>query len=165
MFAAGAFPVMVAAAGVIPPVIVMLNDLLLVIPSESVTVTVNVVGSPAVVGVFWMSPVASMVRPAGRDPEVMLHVSGSVPPVAANCCEYGELTTPPGNGLAVVMDGAAFTRIVADVLVTVFGPESVTLTVNVNVPGEPLTVPLISPLVEFSDKPVGSAPLAIVYEP
>jgi hypothetical protein len=38
---------------------------------------------PAVVGVPLMTPVAgSMDRPAGREPELMDHVSGGVPPEA-----------------------------------------------------------------------------------
>jgi hypothetical protein len=50
---------------------------------ESVAVTVRVV-VPEVVGVPVMEPVAgARLSPAGRDPEVMDHVTGAVPPVDA----------------------------------------------------------------------------------
>jgi hypothetical protein len=53
-------------------------------PAASITWTVKFEG-PAVVGVPVIAPLAPVrVRPAGSAPEVMDHVSGVVPPVAAS---------------------------------------------------------------------------------
>jgi hypothetical protein len=53
---------------------------------ESVTFTVKV-EEPAVVGVPEIVPVVESVKPAGKDPELMLQEYGAVPPVAASVVE------------------------------------------------------------------------------
>jgi hypothetical protein len=53
---------------------------------ESVTFTVKVV-EPAVVGVPEIVPLVERVKPAGKDPELMLQEYGVVPPVAASVVE------------------------------------------------------------------------------
>jgi hypothetical protein len=53
---------------------------------ESVTLTVKV-EDPAVVGVPEIVPLVERLKPAGKDPELMLQEYGAVPPVAANVVE------------------------------------------------------------------------------
>ncbi len=62
--------------------------------SESVTLTVK--GKvPKDVGVPEMTPVEVLrVSPGGREPALIDHVYGFVPPVAVSVAEYGVLTLP-----------------------------------------------------------------------
>ena len=69
-----------------------------------------------------------------------------------------ERKLPPsgeGQGGRTMKSHAAVT------LVALLAVESLTLSVNVNTPAGAPTVPLISPVEEFSMRPAGSAPLAI----
>jgi hypothetical protein len=77
-----------------------------VAPPVSVTLKVSE-AVPAAVGVPAMTPVEELSEsPAGRVPDVMLQVSGDVPPLAANVCEYGVPTLPAAR-LGVVIARAA----------------------------------------------------------
>ena len=50
-----------------------------------------------------------------------------------------------------------------NVLFTVFEPESVADIVTVYEPADPVGVPVIAPVEEFKDNPVGNAPDTIAY--
>ena len=81
-----------------------------------------------------------------------------MPPVAANCCEYGALAVPVFSGLVVVMVSVASTvsEKVAD---AVFCAESVTVTTMLNVPAA-VGAPEIRPAVERLSPAGNDEPLA-----
>jgi hypothetical protein len=66
---------------------------------------------PAVVGVPEITPVlAANVNPGGKMPELMLHVYGAVPLVAARVAEYPAPVIAPGKLLVTTLTtDAAFT--------------------------------------------------------
>ena len=69
--------------------------------SVSRMVTVKV---PALFGVPLMAPVAEFsVRPLGKAPLLTDQLYGSLPPAAANHCEYVAPAVPLGSGDAVTM--------------------------------------------------------------
>ena len=99
----------------------------------------------------------SNIRPAGREPPLILQVTGEVPPVTVSAWLYERPTTPftrlvvriLGGGLMVI---GRFFETVAPV------PVSVSVTATEKLPvteGEGVLV--IAPLV-LSDKPAGSPP-------
>ena len=81
-----------------------------------------------------------------------------MPPVAANCCEYGALAVPVFSGLAVVIASVASTvsEKVAD---AVFCAESATVTTMLNVPAA-VGAPEIRPAVERLSPAGNDEPLA-----
>ena len=72
-------------------------------PVASVNVTKNTLG-PFDAGVPEMTPVAEFsCNPGGSVPEEIDQVYGVAPPEPASVCEYGTPTTPPGNGVDVIV--------------------------------------------------------------
>ena len=102
-----------------------------------------------------MIPVdAARLKPAGKVPTDIVHVTGETAPDAARVAEYDEPAMALGN-VSVVITGLELTMI-CNGCVSVSPAPSSTLTVNWNVPrlvGVPLMVP---PLL--SESPPGSAP-------
>ena len=135
--------------------IVRLNALLTLIRLASVTLAVNE-EAPATLGVPLKVPSLARFSPVGSVPLATIHESGSVPVgLAVSVCEYIFPVIPPGSGLDVVITGAALTTIEYGwlaVLYKIFG---------VNVPEDPETVPLKSPVVGFSVRPPGSVPVDV----
>ncbi len=150
--------------GVTAAAIVMLSDLVAVCTVgavESVTSTEKLV-VPEAVGVPDMVPVdAFKVSPAGRAPEFIDQTKGVVPPLAARVALYAVPCCPLGSEAVVILIGvaAAATAMLKDfVAVCLVGAvESVTLTVNVNVP-EAVGVPLTCPVAVFRFSPAGRTP-------
>jgi len=129
---------------------------------ESVAVTLAVV-VPAIVGVPVIEQFALSVRPAGIVlPAARAQVYGPVPPLTPTEPVYGTLIVPLG--------GEVIVRVVAALIVidsgpvTVFGgvPESVALTVTVDVPAA-VGVPLTRQFAP-SMRPAGSASAVIAQE-
>ena len=104
--------------------------------------------------------------PGGSEPAAKENVYGGTPPLAVN--PNGTTGTPAGEGAktgAVIESGASegFTGRLSSAAVTATLPtESVTETVNVNVP-EVVGVPEITPVTAEIDRPGGRAPLAILH--
>jgi hypothetical protein len=123
----------------------------------SVTVTVTV-DEPAAVGVpATVQP--DRVKPAGREPELIEHVYGVVPPAASIGAEYTTPTVPFGRVFVSVRAAGLITIVSGPEVVCCGEPESSTFTVTVELPavvGVPLTV---HPL---SVKPAGSVPAVMV---
>jgi len=127
---------------------------------ESVTFTVKL-NEPEPVGAPEICPVEAVrLRPGGSTPELMLHVYGVVPPLAASVTLYAVPCVPLANELVVMLTGvtlvfmtmlSAFDAVCAGVV------ESVTFTVKLNVP-EAVGVPEITPLVGMMLSPEGSEP-------
>ena len=119
--------------------------------SATCAVNANV---PALVGVPAMTPVdAFRVTPPGRLPATMLQLYGVVPPVAARACEYAAPTLPFGR-LAVVSVNGFATRMLSDFVDDKLS-WPVTRTVNVDVPGAPVGVPEITPVLGLIPSPTG----------
>lgn len=80
--------------------------------SESVTFTVKLIAPVVVpVGVPVMAPVAAFsVSPAGRLPELILHVSAPAPPVATSVWLYSVPRVPPGSELVLIESVGALTE-------------------------------------------------------
>ena len=66
-----------------PAIIVIARLALPLPPKPSMTVAVNVVGPPAVVGVPDITPVVLSAKPEGRLPDVTVQVNGTTPPETA----------------------------------------------------------------------------------
>ena len=121
-------------------------------PAASVNVTAAVNG-PLAVGVPESTPALDIVIPAGR-PEAV-HVYAGVPPEPAIVTLYpGTDFSPVVSGDVVVIDGAMTT--VSDTFFDTVAPAaSVSLTATVAVPGVPVGVPVIAPVLEFIESPAG----------
>jgi hypothetical protein len=129
-------------------------------PLLSRTVAVNVV-APADVGVPASAPdVPTGESPAGNP--VMDHVYGVTPPCAASCAEYAVPTTAFATEVVVIVTGvadSAMTVMLSCFVAVCTGKLlSLTCTVKVEVPAEPLGVPVIAPVPLFSVSPVGNEP-------
>ena len=59
----------------------------------------------AVEGVPLTTPEFEKLRPAGRDPFVIDHVYGDVPPEAARVAEYADPTVPAGRDVVELLRG------------------------------------------------------------
>ena len=128
--------------------------------AESVTLTVKL-DVPAVVGVPVIVPVLDNVRPAGRDPALMVHVYGAVPPDTPRvCCGYAVPAVPPGSDVVVMVGGvaAALMTICSGCVAERFAA-SVTWAVKLDVPAV-VGVPLIMPVLD-NVRPAGSDPALI----
>ncbi len=95
------------------------------------TITVNPV-VPAAVGVPEITPEVESVNPAGRVPELIVHVYGVIPPVAVRVALYGVPTTTDGSDVVVMASGGGATTLMANAFdaLWVGDPESETLTVT-----------------------------------
>jgi hypothetical protein len=126
----------------------------------SVTFTVNV-EVPAVVGVPVTAPLEAFSdSPAGKVPEAMLQVKGAVPPCAFSVDEYPRLPVPFGSETVLIFKVAgAITMLNCCVAVCTGELLSVNLIMNVDVPPD-VGVPLITPVLPFSEVPAGSDPEA-----
>lgn len=122
----------------------------------SVTCTVRV-ALPALDGVPLMTPVvAERVRPWGKAPCEIVQVTGVAPPDCVSVAEYGLATVPVGK-LVVVITGLGLI-VSCRLAVSVLLSESVTMTVNENVPGT-VGVPVMTPEA-LNERPDDSAPPA-----
>ena len=94
---------------------VMLSDPVVVCAgaAESVALTVNVAG-PATVGVPVTEQPAPNVRPAGREPAVIVQEYGEVPPLTPMVALYETATLPFGNAPVASTSGAGAIVIVTD---------------------------------------------------
>ena len=63
-------------------------------------------GGPARNGMPEISPAASMVKPSGNDPAIIVHVRVPLPPVACSCWLYAVATFPLGSDVVVIVGGA-----------------------------------------------------------
>ena len=127
--------------------------------AASVTVNVTAVGVVAFVGVPLMMPVeAANDSPAGRVPDVTVHVSGVTPPVAASVCEYAVPTTALGKLVVETAIAASMVSVKPelDAVCGVVGVESVALNVSGVAEIVPVGVPLRTAPVKLS--PVGIVP-------
>jgi hypothetical protein len=140
--------------------IVMLRFLVELAFAESVTRTPKV-EMPAAAGVPEICPPEFNDRPAGKLPDAIDHAYGGVPLVAPTDAEYPIPTVPFGR-LLVEIAGAGAEIVMLRLLDALRFVESVTRTVNVNVPAVE-GVPEIVPLV-FRDKPPGKLPDSIDHE-
>lgn len=143
-----------------PPPVLTTIDSAFVPEALSVSVAFAVkLEVPAVVGVPVMAPVDELrLKPAGRLPDSSDHASAPVPPVAIIVWLYAVPTVPPGR-LDVVIEGVAFITMLS-ALVPVALTVSVAIAVKLEVP-ETVGVPVMAPVEELSDSPVGSVPLEI----
>jgi hypothetical protein len=120
---------------------------------ESVTITV-MFEVPGAVGVPpTVHPVSE--RPAGNVPDVIEQLYGVVPPLVSIVALYTTPTVPLGKEFVIVRAAGLITMVSGPDVVCVGEPESVTLTVTVELPavvGVPLTV---HPLML---SPAGSVP-------
>ena len=128
--------------------------------SESFTCAVMVKVALAV-GVPLSAPVAAFsVTPAGNAPEVIDHVYGVMPPVAASVAAYATPTCPFGkDGVVIVTVLAAILKVKLADFETAGDSESVTCAVIVKLP-DAVGVPLSAP-AELSVTPAGNAPAVI----
>ena len=127
--------------------------------AASVTVNVTAAGVVAFVGVPLMMPVeAANDSPAGRVPDVTVHVSGVTPPVAASVCEYAVPTTALGKLVVETAIAASMVSVKPelDAVCGVVGVESVALNVSGVAEIVPVGVPLRTAPVKLS--PVGIVP-------
>jgi len=129
--------------------------------SESFTCAVMVKVALAV-GVPLSAPVAAFsVTPAGNAPEVIDHVYGVMPPVAASVAAYATPTCPFGkDGVVIVTVLAAILKVKLADFETAGDSESVTCAVIVKLP-DAVGVPLSAPVAPFSVTPAGRAPAVI----
>jgi len=139
--------------------IVRLNDFVEVSLAASVTFAVKA-NVPAAVGVPEIAPDdVFMERPGGKEPLVMLHEYGVVPPVACNIAEYAVPTVPLAK-LEVEIDSVCFAAAIAifsdcDAVLLL---ASFTCTVKLEVPAA-VGVPEMAPDEAFRLNPAGSDPL------
>ena len=126
--------------------------------AASFTCTVND-AVPNVVGVPLICPVELFsVRPAGKEPEVIVQVYGVVPPLACSVVEYAVPVVPPGSDTVVTVGGwAAAATAILNAFVPLLFAASVTCTVNDTVPAV-VGVPEITPVDAARLKPAGSDP-------
>ena len=111
---------------------------------------------PSDVGLPEIDPAAESVSPAGKDPEVIDHVYGSVPPEAVNACEYEAPTEPAGKGEDVVIESAPDCIVIDRSLEDSCDSLSKARTVKATVPVD-VGVPLIAPAAD-SVSPGGNDP-------
>jgi hypothetical protein len=112
--------------------------------------------APAADGVPVIAPVdVSSESPVGSDPAVTAKVTGAVPPLVGIVWLYDVLMSGVGNVLVVIVSDAAIVPVYSFVAVTELA--SVAVTVKSYAPAAD-GVPLIAPVVEPKDRPVGSAP-------
>jgi hypothetical protein len=123
-------------------------------PALSVNFTVKL-AAPAAEGVPPITPVdAARLKPCGKVPTDIVHVTGETAPDAASVAEYGEPAVPFANA-AVVITGLELLIVMLKACVAEAPAASCTLTVNGIVSlvcGIPLMVP---PLLSAS--PAGSS--------
>ena len=115
---------------------------------------------PALVGDPVIVPLVALnVRPAGSEPAVIDQWYGGVPPTAFKLAEYAVPIAPPDRVGAVVIVSAEITGSVNafEVLTELL---SVTVTVKAKLPTL-VGVPVIAPLVGFSETPPGREPAVI----
>jgi hypothetical protein len=110
----------------------------------------------AVVGVPLITPAVDGVRPAGSAPDVMDHIYGGVPPVAAKLWEYAVPTVPFGRGDAVVIASGGGSTVSANDFVVICDALSRTRTVKFAVPAV-VGVPVITPAAD-NVRPAGGVP-------
>ena len=112
---------------------------------------------PFAVGVPETTPVAGVsVSPAGRLPELIDHVYPGVPPPASKVCEYATPLVPEASTEEAIESGVGETTIeVAPDAVCAGLPESVTLTVKLDVPLA-VGVPEIAPVEGLRERPLGN---------
>jgi hypothetical protein len=124
--------------------------------SVAFTVTVDV---PAVVGVpLTTQPLSD--NPAGSVPAVTAQAYGEVPPATPMVAVYGTPTVAPGSVAKVSVRAAGETVITTGPEFVAGGfPESVTVTVTVDVPGA-VGVPVITQPDRV--KPTGNVPEAML---
>ena len=145
-----------AVVMVSPATTVIVNALVACTLAASVTCAVKL-KLPALVGIPVMAPlVASNVRPAGKEPDVMDQRYGGVPPTAFRLAEYAVPMAPPDRVGAVVIVSAEITESV-NAFVVLTELLSVTITVKAKLP-KLVGVPVIAPLDGFSERPAGSEP-------
>jgi len=128
---------------------------------ESVTVNVSGVALTVAVGVPAIAPVVAFSeRPAGNVPDVTDQEYGVVPPLAASVALYAVPTWPLGRVVVVIAKAAA--ALTVSVRLADFVCAGLLVSVTVNVSGVALTVavgvPVIAPVVAFSERPAGSVP-------
>ena len=114
---------------------------------------------PTVVGVPVIAPVEVVsVRPDGRAPVTMLHVTAPFLLVAASVPLYGSPTLPPGKVVVVISGGMGPSTIVMNRAFSVLrGIVSVARTVKLNGPTV-VGVPVMAPVVLFKVRPGGRLP-------
>ena len=117
---------------------------------------------PDCVGLPESNPVEANASPGGKLPDATDHVSGVVPPVAANTVENGVLTEPCGSGFAVEIVKLDALMVSENVLRATVFALSVTRTSKENVP-DWVVVPEINP-DELTLIPDGSVPVAKAQE-
>jgi hypothetical protein len=116
---------------------------------------------PVEVGIPLISPVlAFRLSPAVSVPLMMLQLSGSLPPVAANVWLYAVLIVPFAKDVVVTTRGSYTPMLNAWLAVAPFA--SWTCTVKLLVPAT-VGVPLIAPVDVFKVNPVGSVPTVTLH--
>src|SRR5579863_7564374 len=127
-------------------------------PWESVTFAVKlyVPGATEAETVPVMVPVAPMLNPFGRLPLLRVQASGPTPPVAARVPEYAAPTAAAGENAPPEVMASFPLMVMVRVAGAVCFAESVTVTVNENVPVA-VPVPEITP-PELSTSPAGRLP-------
>ena len=126
-------------------------------PALSVNFTVKF-AVPAAEGVPPITPVdAARLKPCGKVPADIVHVTGETAPDTASVAEYGEPAVPFAN-VAVVITGLELLSVMlkACVAEAAAAAASVTLTVNETVPLTCAVPPMAPALLSVS--PAGSAP-------
>ena len=113
-------------------------------------------------GVPLITPPPDRFKPVGSEPEMIVQAYGGVPPVAVSVVVG--YATPIVAGGSVVVVIVIDDPIVIDRLAVVDCDPglSVALTVKLNGP-ETVGVPLITPVLAFIDKPLGSEPADTVH--
>ena len=128
---------------------------------ESVACAVKL-DMPAVVGVPVIAPVAAFkVRPAGKVPTEIAHVTAGVPPLDCSVALYTELTAPVASELLVITSCWTMVRLSAFVTFCWGVPESAAWTVKLDVPAV-VGVPEITPVLALRVSPAGSEPTETV---
>jgi hypothetical protein len=107
-----------------------------------------------------MAPFPVSDNPAGKLPDIRLHVYGGVPPLPLSIAEYAAPTMPSGR-LVVVIESAAGAIVIDNCFVALCDALSVTRTMNAAVP-DAVGVPLIAPL-PLSDNPAGKLPVVTLH--
>jgi len=129
--------------------------------AASVTVRVKLAVA-VLVGMPEITPLdAASVSPAGKDPKVIAHVYGAVPPAAMSDVLYAAPLVPLDNDDAVVIVSGPLTTKV-NTLNTLAPAASVTVAVKLNAAAL-VGKPEMMPVSEASVSPAGSDPDVIVH--
>ena len=130
---------------------------------ESVTVTEKFDVPVLPLGVPEITPVPLKLKPAGKLPDVRLHVYDGTPPVACSVWLYATPSDAPGNDAVVMINAAGgFTVKVMACETDELPTASATLKVNDPLLA-PVAVPVITPVAEINVNPVGRVPETIVH--